>query len=194
MPVSKLKLSFIQPLVDGREDIVDEFNSVVGGDYLNHFFISNWNLLTLHYAEVGKTDNCQYFPTVGKFVDNLPDNIEISFLGVSVIKHGDTAFHQEYWTKVKGYYRIHIPLLNIDGASIDVIEDDGETHNYTYELGNAYQFENPYNMHKPSNYNKDTRLMLMLDFVDTNENPNISVEELYSKYTSAHQEFTTPPI
>ena len=199
MPVTKLnllsdKFSFLKPLVDERETIVEEYNMVVNRNSLNHFFISNWELLTLHYAEVGKTDACSYFSTITKFIETLPENIELSFLALSIINQGDTAFHQEYWTNVKGYYRIHIPLLNIDGASIDVIEDDGETHNYTYELGNAYQFKNPYNMHKPSNFNSGERLMLMFDLVDKNENPNLSEEELYSKYVIAHQEFTTPPM
>jgi hypothetical protein len=201
MPVTKLdlstKFSFLKPLVAGRNNIIDEYdtvNTIVDGKILSHFYLSNWDLMTLHYAEVGMTETCSNFPTITKFIDRLPEHIKLSFLAVSVIRNGDTAFHQEYWTQVKGYHRIHIPILNIDNASIDVIEDDGETHNYTYELGNAYQFENPYNLHKPSNYNDDVRLMLMLDFVDKNENPNLSEKELYSKYMNAHNEFTAPPI
>ena len=197
MPFNKLdmsgKFSFLKLLVDNRTTIVDEYYRHGDREVLRHFAINNWDLMTLHYAEVGITNEGEYFPTIIKFINNLPDNIKVSFLGISIIRKGTTAFHTEHWTKVNGYYRIHVPLLNIDGASIDVIESDGVTCNYTYELGNVYHYENPYDAHKPSNSHQDDRLMILLDFVDTNENPDLSVEELYSKYASAHQEILGLP-
>ena len=197
MPVTKLdlsseKFSFLKPLVDGREMIVEEYNNMVNWHNINNVYCPNWNLMCLQHASEGKTENIKNFPTISNFIDNTPNNILLSFIAISEIDYGDTGFHDEQWTKETGYIRIHIPLINIDGASIIVIEDNGEHITYTYELDNAYQFENPFNGHKPSNFNKDgeRRLMLMVDLVDKNINPDINELNLFDKYLIAHQEFT----
>ena len=199
MPVNKLNLdlpkySYLKPLVDNRLKIVEEYNEMkTNPEYTNHFFVQNWNLLCLQNIREGVTDNIKNFPVISEFIDNLPDNKKMITLVVSVMKYGDTVWHAEEWTRERGFYRIHIPLNNVEGASIAVEEEGGEVINYTYELGNAYQFANPYDMHKPSNYNEsgNTRLLVMIDLIDSDENPEVDDELLQSKYPI--EMFTTAP-
>ena len=186
MPVSEVdltnkKFSFLKPLVDGRNQIVNNYSSVIDNEHISNFHFDHWKLMLLYTAENGNQKDTPNFPIIEKFINELPENIALSTVTISNLKFGDTAFHNEKWTKEDGFCRIQIPLHNFEGSSIFVVEDDGQIIEYFYELDNAYEFENPYNMHKPIHNGKDksSRLMMLLDFVDTNENPNLSEESLF---------------
>lgn len=199
MPLIKLdpntpKYKYLKPLVGNRLDIVKDYNNMKSDpEIVKHFCITNWNLLNLYNVRDGIPESISNFPTIEKFINTLPENIELIMICISVMDYGDTVFHAEEWTNEKGYYRIHVPLNVVDGASIIVKEPDGNDVTYTYELDNVYQFENPYDFHKPSNFHKsgETRLLFMMDLIDRNENPDITKEQIAEKYPIEF--FTTPP-
>ncbi len=201
MPIIKLDLaderfSFLKPLVDRRKIIVDEYNKLVGintfpgtvneiqdVEYNHHYSKKNWKLLSLRNLREGINPLVSQFPTISNFFNKLPKNIELILFDISIMGYGDTIWHKEEWTKQNGFKRIHIPLNIVDGVSIDVSEIDGFV-NWVYEFDNAYQFTNPYNMHKPSNFNKKriTRILLMIDYIDRNETPDITEDEINELY------------
>ena len=188
--VSDNKFGFLKTLVECREEIVNEYNQCIDIDYTTNLFATNWDFVNLFHAKVGATDNLNQFPSISKFIKKVPKNIQISFIALSKIEYGDTGFHDEQWTKQKGYYRIHFPLDNIQGSSIFVVEDNGTTVEYRYELGKVYIFTNPYNSHKPNNFNENggSRLMLLVDLVDKDENQDLDETELFDSYLAAHRE------
>ena len=196
MPVNKLDSSFITSLVESRERIVEEYEQVFKTpEYLEHFYLTNWKLLPLYSAEFGTTEEVEFFPSIKKFIEEFPEGLTLCEMAFSVIGYGDTEFHDEQWTRLKGFHRIHIPIKDVDQCSLFIKEDDGITHKYDYEVGNAYEFKNAYNSHKPCNMNENgnTRIFVMFDYIDTNENPDVPDELLFSKASRAKQEFTTPP-
>jgi len=198
MPVIEIntqetKFEYLQYLLDHREQLISEMQSMpLDREHITHYSVPNWSLSFLYVATIGRTKNIKYFPTVSKFIDTLPDNLRFCFIQISSICHGDTRFHKEKWTKEKGYYRFHVPLDNVEGASIIVDEPNEGKVTYTYELGKVYRFENAYNSHKPSNFNSKgtTRSIIMMDIVDINENPKLNDKKLFDKYVGAHGEFT----
>ena len=199
MPLVKLDLSseefsFLKPLVDSREKIVEEHRDMKESDRDHHFALANWSVVLLQCGS-DKFDAMSRFPTISKFSDNLPKKYLLAQMMISEIGYGSTAFHEEKWTELEGFHRIHIPLANFCGCSLDIVEDNDEVVNYTYGMGDVYNFENAYNMHMPSNFNDngELRLMILLDIVDTDVNPDVDADELLKRYRIGEKEFTLPP-
>ena len=198
MPITKIdvttdKYSYLNFLIDNKDLLSAEVDNMpTNREHIVNPFIPKWSLSFMYNVNIGKTKNIRFFPVMEKFIDGLPNNIKMCFAMVSSIGSGDTDFHRESWTKEVGYYRFHLPLSDMTGASIIIDEPNVGCVKYGYEVGNIYRFENAYDSHKPSNFNPNgkTRSIIMMDVIDTNENPYIKSEDITQKYIKAHYEFT----
>ena len=201
MPVNKLDLSkesnsWLNALVCDSQNIINEYETLIKDtEYVEHFYLDNWKLLPIYSFELGLHKEIKYFPHIKKFIENIPKELTLMAITFSIIGYGDTAFHAEKWTNFDGFHRIHFPLRDVGDSSLFVKEDDGDVHEYGYDVGNLYEFENPYNTHKPRNNNKSrkNRIFIMFDYINTIENPNVDFELVVAKNKRAIDEFIIPP-
>lgn len=187
MPVNKLNLedenySFLKPIFNDKKDYINFFDK-----RLSSKSQSNWTMLPLYAAHIKYTPEGNLFNNFKQYINSLPEHIIPMLFTYSLIK-GKTGFHEEHWTKRKGFHRIHIPLRNVENCSLFIKEDDGEKE-YNYTTDHIYEFENPYNFHMPVSNDNSNRLFVLFDYYNLKENSEITQKTIFEDLSYARKDF-----
>jgi|LWDU01.1.fsa_nt_gi hypothetical protein len=193
MPITELSTdlptyAFLKEIVDDANAITSAFNSIPAENYISNFAQPDWHILPLYDIETGKYDDIDDFVSISNLIENQPKHFKIIAVGISSIPYGDCVWHNDPATNIDNFVRLQIPISNVEGSLLSIVEDGGQVIDYEWEEGKLYQFENPESLHRPSYYgNKNKRRLLLL--IDAFLNSERTIDEMKEYYFKMKNNF-----
>jgi|LWDU01.1.fsa_nt_gi hypothetical protein len=162
MALNVVNIDWLNKFADKSGDILNEYKESLGEvKSFNPIMHPLWQLVD------AKSNANEYYPTLNKLIEELPENIYLSLATFSSITPGMVGmFHNEPYPTYLGFRRYHVVLQTEDTAKFE-IEGEGIT---TWETGKVYEFTNPETQHRilyPEG--KDERINLIIDIFNNGE-------------------------